>query len=847
MQSFLFSKTTKIENRLNSLTDLQNYHGKIKTFIRSEVDKNLITFQKSQNCITKLLQCYEFDSKPFIDEELFSINPKDDRKLTCMKIMILIFHFDMMTKCERMIRTFDPFYCFIEDEAIPQVFDCVKRITSFENDPNLQSPVWFDTELSSLERWQQFILHLLIRMQVDVLKCYTNINCLKHKSSYFVLVIAIILLKYFYEKKRKFLKWNSGELWEQSKADCKLLNCLIDYWYLFILLKKNSPRFNIIVEVYGYVITCCLYSFAEVNEEREIDKHSHRVIQTLSNSYYFLPEVYWKTYVALLVSDCRCYQHLNDNITIISDTDFGKNVWVIKYKLLACICSLSELRFMLNDLSLCDRARHFISLYQLELRMKDFIIESLKREGETKYTQWKFGSIDTSLAVASIDYLNYVVDIGEHEEFIRSVLNLWKGYLFSNKGFRIWINNTIAGFLVSNECPDDLLEEIIRAHQINLIENKSYIAILKGVVKTLNRENCNQTLLESFKELVIYLFDFYIENESMDYLQTLNVSNEDLVKIHQQNVINCFKLVGSSFQIIMDCGKLETILSEIKKRTEIMWDNNIFNHKMIFSFIGILEEIIKYVDFDNLMDVFNKLNYNSFIIRLIHSIIFQHERCDDIKQSHRRTFIVFLIDNPILGNELLHDHISPFIINQSMLALEYLTNLQTIKKDDVNIETFEYNIWALRRMVQSVVTNGSNHIDLHHLLDCHLSKFIPIMERIQTLKGEKIENLSETILSTCLIIGQSRMNIIAPQLLKFIHLICEISFSLSMENDEDILILTCILNLIEYLIDNEMLKIEIGWLEEWINDEHLVALIRHCTTFHKILYRRIHCKILISQ
>ncbi|EFC44929.1 predicted protein [Naegleria gruberi] len=190
--------------------------------------------------VKQRLEYYGFDASYFIGEEgLFSGKIHHDKEISdenlCIELMILIYHYLMCcleeAKREFGYEAFHPYFCYLEEKIFPGFFDCAKRVAERSNVG--QDMEAFETGVESLENWQQFILQLYVQLQCGITTSRSITEFGENGCSVNSCFLFFTLLKYFLEKKEKFLKENKQQVWELP-MEKEILFKVFEYWSRYI-------------------------------------------------------------------------------------------------------------------------------------------------------------------------------------------------------------------------------------------------------------------------------------------------------------------------------------------------------------------------------------------------------------------------------------------------------------------------------------------------------------------------------------------------------------------------------------------------------------------------------------
>ncbi|EFC35446.1 predicted protein [Naegleria gruberi] len=236
-----FAKWTTIQDLADSFTNIKQFvHENLKymsegfTMVREKLEE-------SHKHISKLITLYEFDPNELIgklcDENELKVYSEvydsDTEQQACMKMIILIYYYlSTAISCNWMnceVREFCQFMDYAEERIIPQFFRCANHTYQEVRKGAEVEP--FECGIDNLENWQKVVLHFIVKVHAEVLKCrkpISHVGFTEFPPCFLLLTVS----NYFLERKNQLLKENPESY--LSGANSWLLTDLFYYWNQFI-------------------------------------------------------------------------------------------------------------------------------------------------------------------------------------------------------------------------------------------------------------------------------------------------------------------------------------------------------------------------------------------------------------------------------------------------------------------------------------------------------------------------------------------------------------------------------------------------------------------------------------
>ncbi|EFC36744.1 predicted protein [Naegleria gruberi] len=821
--------------KLDSLNDLRRNFDEVKMIVRTNYSLVSIFWKDRHKETNKILSShFDFDDdlSYYTGSKLFVFDERDhdDEDVICIKTMLMIYHYFIVSR-ETMTRirseAFVPFLYYVEENVLKEVFDCAKKLKKEAYNGQVRQ---FETGIGILEAWQKIVLHLYTKLQVDIFSYrYLPISDMeKYYNSCFVMLTT---LKYMKEKKVKYLKENNDQNWKQENQP--LMGSNISFWPPFLkdifsieideLDELRSKILNCIPIYIELIYKLTGLSLEDDTEDLKVDATKMLTLAKLANT----DDTRWSHLFSLMKKD---YEEVKDmeasNITNEQSENFGDHVYIVKGKI------MNTLGFVLMEKEYEDQdeliIRHDILLrVSVLLQFKDLIIENLKRnEIKTQYE----GLLRESANIISLPAVCLDVDKLEEipEEFkqmISCILEIWKNSLFSsNRIIRSSANRTIARYFLEKEkCSDDLLGTIINAGQANITNIKEYCEMLENVSCCFDVNNMNGSMLERFRQLISNLFETIIMSDTIEYLKDMqDLSDEEKLETHKENVIECFDMIETLFGFINDNIKFEKILLVIKKKTEEIFEKDEFklNDELILSTTKAMAKIIKETDLNALSRVFEQFDFYPFLTKFIR-IVISKKKVDTAMSNTLADIgsLAVLIENlyekgllihcPFDVNEIqseekkdfLYDYLFNELIEASIPSEALLTHLSLIIPSFPSIvQSLQLSASALSSIIlNEIVQNGGEQL-LSHVTDEHFET-----AHLALMKLSNIDLFEEVLIAILLL---TRNRSFAISLYDFLPNLLVYPFKATVPKEKQFLIFGCIFEFVEYLFDTDSLDVE---------------------------------------
>ncbi|EFC49103.1 predicted protein [Naegleria gruberi] len=755
-------------------------------------------------------------------------------------IILIYYYLSTAISCNWMnceVREFCQFMDYAEERIIPQFFRCANHIYQEVRKGAEVEP--FECGIDNLENWQKVVLHFIVKVHAEVLKCrkpISHVGFTEFPPCFLLLTVS----NYFLERKNQLLKENPESY--LSGANSWLLTDLFYYWNQFIeyittpteddyeLKAKNyykNQAFGLLLARY---FIFCLYNFAEASSTKKKTNVTKKLF-TLLGKLFHLSINFAKCILDMMENDLAQIKNTKDDSTIISENlfprirnNYGKTVWVIKHKILRMISNILNYDCK-QDPSAFKNKSYVAALF------KDFIFDTLQQQSELESGDLLAKrSIITALDSISLIDLSSI-ETQNVKNQVSAIIQICKKLLSSeNRDIRLVTKKALGLFFSkTNYYSDDLLDCIIKSHELSSNDITDYCALLKGITNSLNisKSEISESILEGLKFKINNLFETVCVNETMEYLTVEN--EEEKTNLHKKNINQCLLLIGNAFQLINDNVLCEKLLSYIKEKTEEMSSYSIqelFN-SMIVPLTVVLIEICRWIERKALLEAFNKHSY-SFLANLIrilikigdpfaytqyHSLFTLLGTLSEIGILHTHLSMDMLTNNSINEGgkkDFIYDYILPIIIKEIADMEDFEDDMLWIP--NIIVDKMSQAFWACNRIIRNdVALNGGERSLV--ILNESINAMFETIECFTNFKQgsthiDKLDELYVNAFSTCLI-DRRNMAELAPKLVQHLQILYRVSINQKLEME--------ILEIVEYLIDNQIISPwvnEILWVEE---------------------------------
>ena len=307
--------------------------------------------------------------------------------------------------------------------------------------------------------------------------------------------------------------------------------------------------------------------------------------------------------------------------------------------------------------------------------------------------------------------------------------------------------------------------------------------------------------------------------------------------------------------MVNDIDLLERLLVFIEKQTEVM--KCTLSSDLLPSFALTLKEIIKSTDRNTLLEVFDQLEYYPFLVNFISFYFANGDADPNFEMSPIFTLLGCFSDSTILhthfsfvsevlgeDQDYIYDFLLPIIIRNAILPK---SALETTDPDQAIffVEKIKEVHYALSRIVSNdILINGGviSSMILQQTIGPITSNATQLKAFDNLVESDLLNKYMENMFFTMLACGKETLKQF-PQLAKILSHLYDTTYSKEFPDSEQFLF-SSFLELMEYAIDNEVLKV--GYNEcEWMENAE-VNIIPKCKSSLRSQCKRVIMKILIE-